>query len=186
VTGWSTHYYKRTLKRLDITSRSLFAVIEPGSCRWPRGCPGWRAGSGAGTRNWPRRKSWPGAPLPAAEAAAAGLVTFTFDDIDWDEELRIALEERASFSPDALTGMEAQHRFAGPETLETKIFGRLSRSAGGVNGILWITRRASLQIHRWFAPRQPSRSFSGGRFIGGGGSYGGEGRPRRYLLTMRR
>ena len=55
-----------------------------------------------------------------------GLVTFAPDDIDWDEEVRIAIEERASFSPDALTGLEANYRFAGPETMETKIFGRLS------------------------------------------------------------
>ena len=55
-----------------------------------------------------------------------GLVTFNPDDIDWDDEVRVALEERASMSPDALTGMEANLRFAGPETLETKIFGRLS------------------------------------------------------------
>ena len=55
-----------------------------------------------------------------------GLVTFAPDDIDWDEEIRIAIEERASFSPDALTGLEANYRFAGPETMETKIFGRLS------------------------------------------------------------
>ena len=67
-----------------------------------------------------------GTPLGAQEAADAGLVTFAFDDIDWDDELRLALEERSAFSPDALTGMEAQHRFVGPETLETKIFGRLS------------------------------------------------------------
>jgi benzoyl-CoA-dihydrodiol lyase len=67
-----------------------------------------------------------GAPLAAAEAAELGLVTFTPDDIDWDDEVRLALEERASFSPDALTGLEANYRFAGPETMETKIFGRLS------------------------------------------------------------
>jgi benzoyl-CoA-dihydrodiol lyase len=67
-----------------------------------------------------------GRPLEAEEAAELGLVTFAPDDIDWDEEVRITLEERASFSPDALTGLEANYRFAGPETLETKIFGRLS------------------------------------------------------------
>jgi benzoyl-CoA-dihydrodiol lyase len=67
-----------------------------------------------------------GKDLPAGEAADAGLVTFTPDDIDWDDEVRLALEERASFSPDALTGLEANLRFAGPETMETKIFGRLS------------------------------------------------------------
>jgi benzoyl-CoA-dihydrodiol lyase len=67
-----------------------------------------------------------GRPIAAAEAAELGLVTFAFDDIDWDDEIRIALEERTSLSPDALTGMEANHRFVGPETIETKIFGRLS------------------------------------------------------------
>jgi benzoyl-CoA-dihydrodiol lyase len=67
-----------------------------------------------------------GKPLKAADADDLGLVTFIPDDIDWEDEVRIAIEERASFSPDALTGMEASLRFAGPETLETKIFGRLS------------------------------------------------------------
>jgi benzoyl-CoA-dihydrodiol lyase len=65
-------------------------------------------------------------PLNPKTALTAGLVTFTPDAIDFDDELRLALEERASISPDALTGMEANLRFAGPETLETKIFGRLS------------------------------------------------------------
>jgi benzoyl-CoA-dihydrodiol lyase len=67
-----------------------------------------------------------GQDLDAAAAAELGLVTFTPDDIDWEDEVRLALEERAAFSPDALTGMEASLRFGGPETLETKIFGRLS------------------------------------------------------------
>jgi len=67
-----------------------------------------------------------GEDLDAAAAARAGLVTFTPDDIDWDDEIRLALEERAAFSPDALTGMEASLRFGGPETLESKIFARLS------------------------------------------------------------
>jgi benzoyl-CoA-dihydrodiol lyase len=67
-----------------------------------------------------------GHDLDAAEAEALGLVTFIPDDIDWHDEVRLALEERASFSPDALTGMESSLRFAGPETLESKIFGRLS------------------------------------------------------------
>jgi len=67
-----------------------------------------------------------GKSLDAQEALAAGLITYAPDDIDWDDEIRLLLEERASFSPDALTGMEANLRFAGPETLETKIFGRLS------------------------------------------------------------
>ena len=67
-----------------------------------------------------------GHDLDAAKAEALGLVTFIPDDIDWHDEVRLALEERASFSPDALTGMESSLRFAGPETLESKIFGRLS------------------------------------------------------------
>ena len=67
-----------------------------------------------------------GEPLEAEAALAAGLVTFAPDEIDWEDEVRLAIEERASLSPDALTGMEASLRFAGPETLETKIFGRLS------------------------------------------------------------
>ncbi len=64
--------------------------------------------------------------LDAEAAEKLGLVTFIPDDIDWEDEIRIAVEERASFSSDALTGMEANLRFAGPETMETKIFGRLS------------------------------------------------------------
>jgi benzoyl-CoA-dihydrodiol lyase len=67
-----------------------------------------------------------GTPLLAADADKLGLVTFTPDDIDWEDEVRLTLEERASFSPDALTGLEANYRFVGPETLETKIFGRLT------------------------------------------------------------
>jgi benzoyl-CoA-dihydrodiol lyase len=66
------------------------------------------------------------APLVAADADALGLVTSALDDIDFADELRITLEERASLSPDSLTGMEANHRFVGPETVETKIFGRLT------------------------------------------------------------
>ena len=67
-----------------------------------------------------------GTSLCTPDAYDMGLVTFNPDDIDWEDEVRVALEERASMSPDALTGMEANLRFAGPETLETKIFGRLS------------------------------------------------------------
>ena len=67
-----------------------------------------------------------GEAMDAEDALAAGLVTFAPDEIDWEDEVRLALEERASISPDALTGMEANLRFAGPETMETKIFGRLS------------------------------------------------------------
>jgi benzoyl-CoA-dihydrodiol lyase len=67
-----------------------------------------------------------GAPLDTAAARASGLVTFAPDDIDWRDEIRLFLEERASFSPDALTAMEANLRFPGPETMESKIFARLS------------------------------------------------------------
>ena len=67
-----------------------------------------------------------GEAVESADAEEAGLVTFAYDELDWDDEIRMAVEERASLSPDALTGMESNIRFAGPETLETKIFGRLS------------------------------------------------------------
>ena len=85
------------------------------------------------------------------DADEAGLVTFAPDEIDWDDEVRLAIEERAAFSPDALTGMEANLRFAGPETMETKIFGRLSAwqnwifqrpNAVGDKGALHVLRRA--------------------------------------------
>jgi benzoyl-CoA-dihydrodiol lyase len=163
-------YLKRTLKRLDVTSRSLIALIEPGSCFAgsllelalaadrsymltgvfedidPDADPaaitvgGLNQGPlpmGNGlTRLQARFLGSPaeldavtgqaGQPLDAAAAEDLGLITFAPDDIDWDEEVRIAVEERASFSPDALTGLEANFRFAGPETMETKIFGRLT------------------------------------------------------------
>ena len=161
-------YLKRVFKRLDVTSRSLFALIEPGSCfagtllelalaadrsymlLGPRegddrppatvrltalnfgAYPMANGLSRLATRflGEPGRiddlKGRLGHDLDAEAAAEAGLVTATPDDIDWDDEVRLALEERVAFSPDALTGMEASLRFAGPETLETKIFGRLS------------------------------------------------------------
>jgi benzoyl-CoA-dihydrodiol lyase len=159
-------YLRRTFKRLDVTSRSLFALIEPGSCfagtllELALAADRSYMLAGAGTAGGlatvrltsanfgaypmpnglsrlasrflaePGRvddlKGRVGQDLAAAAAAEAGLVTFTPDDIDWDDEVRIALEERAAFSPDALTGMEASLRFAGPETIETKIFARLS------------------------------------------------------------
>jgi benzoyl-CoA-dihydrodiol lyase len=65
-------------------------------------------------------------PFDAREGLDAGLISFAPDDLDWEDEVRLAIEERAALSPDALTGMEANLRFAGPETLETKIFGRLT------------------------------------------------------------
>jgi len=162
------HYLKRVLKRLDVTARSLIALIEPGSCfagtlaelafaadrcamligtregdnrppaavvLGPANFGPYPMGNGL-TRLATRFLGEPetleaaeqkiGTPLDAEEANAAGLVTFAFEDFDWDDELRVMLEERASFSPDALTAMEANLRFAGPETMETKIFGRLS------------------------------------------------------------
>jgi benzoyl-CoA-dihydrodiol lyase len=164
-----TSYLKRTLKRLDVTSRSLIALIEPGSCfagsLLELALAADRSFQLAGTREEDENAE-PATitigpmnlgPLPMAngltrlqtrflgddkalaeteqkqnqklQAEAAeqlGLVTFAPDDIDWDDEVRIAVEERNSFSPDALSGLEANYRFAGPETLETKIFGRLS------------------------------------------------------------
>jgi benzoyl-CoA-dihydrodiol lyase len=161
-------YLKRTLKRLDVSSRSIFALIEPLSCftgtllelalaadrvfmlegeRQGDGRPaatvrltGMNFGAyptvngltrlGSRFLDEPGRvddlKGRIGEDLGAAAASEAGLVTFTPDDIDWEDEVRIAIEERAAFSPDALTGMEASLRFAGPETLESKIFARLS------------------------------------------------------------
>ena len=78
-----------------------------------------------GKSDWVESLRWHG-PVSAAEAEKLGLATFAPDDLDWEDELRVAIEERAGFSPDALTGMEASLRFAGPETMETRIFGRLS------------------------------------------------------------
>jgi benzoyl-CoA-dihydrodiol lyase len=163
-----TLFMKRTFKRVDVSSRSLVALIEPGSCftgsllelviaadrsfMLDGGFEGSNkpdatvvlTGMNFGplvmpnglTRLEHRFLSDPsmvdiameniGKPLEAVDADEIGLVTFIPDDIDWEDEVRIAIEERASFSPDALTGMEASLRFAGPETLETKIFGRLS------------------------------------------------------------
>jgi benzoyl-CoA-dihydrodiol lyase len=161
-------YLKRTLKRLDVSSRSVFALIEPGSCFTgtllelalaadrsymldgtlpddARPAPTLKL-TGANFGPYPMingltrlasrflgepgrvddLKGRVGQELDAEAAAQAGLVTFTPDDIDWDDEVRVAVEQRAAFSPDALTGMEASLRFGGPETLETKIFGRLS------------------------------------------------------------
>jgi benzoyl-CoA-dihydrodiol lyase len=164
------HYYKRTLKRLDVTSRSLIAVIDPGTAFAglllelalaadrqymldgayedidPGAAPAtirltasndglFPMGNGLSrlaARFWGHDDqlaaalAHAGEPLEAKAADQLGLVTLALDDIDFAEELRLVLEERASLSPDALTGMEANHRFAGPETLETKIFGRLT------------------------------------------------------------
>ena len=162
------HYLKRTLKRLDVTSRSLIALIEPGSCfagsllelalaadrsfqldgifededaepaaitvgamnlgplPMGNGLTRLQTRFFGDTEGFAAVQAREGDPLLADEAAGLGLVTFTPDDIDWADEVRITIEERSSFSPDALTGLEANYRFAGPETIETKIFGRLA------------------------------------------------------------
>lgn len=178
LSAWTDHwfinevnqYLKRTLKRLDVTSRSLIAVIEPGSAFVgtllelalaadrqymlegvyedvdPDAAPAtvrltdinegaYPMGNGL-TRLESRfhgrdedleaARGVKGTDLDSAAADRAGLVTMALDDIDFEEELRIVLEERAALSPDSLTGMEANHRFVGPETMETKIFGRLT------------------------------------------------------------
>ncbi len=161
-------YLRRVLKRLDVTSRSIIALIEPGSCftgtllelvlaadrsymldgtlegdnRPPATVRPSAMNFGPLTMSnglsrletrfldQPERvdavRAETGSDLDAQAADDLGIVTFVPDDLDWEDEVRIAIEERVSFSPDALTGMEASLRFAGPETLETKIFGRLS------------------------------------------------------------
>jgi benzoyl-CoA-dihydrodiol lyase len=172
-------FLKRTLKRIEVSSRSVFALIEPGSCftgtLLELALAADRSYMLDGTRDGDTRPAaavrltelnfgaYPmvnglnrlasrflaeptrvdklrarvGEDLDATAAAEAGLVTFTPDDIDWEDEVRIALEERAAFSPDALTGMEASIRFGGPETIESKIFGRLSAWQN------WIFQRAN-------------------------------------------
>lgn len=161
-------YWKRTLKRLDVSSRSLIALVEPGSCfagtlfeivlaadrsymldgafegsnqepatvrltamnfgPYPMGNGLTRLGTRflAEPSRVNELKDEIGEALDAETADELGLVTFTPDDIDWEDEVRLVLEERAGFSPDGLIGMEANLRFAGPETMETKIFARLS------------------------------------------------------------
>ena len=161
-------YWKRTLKRIDLTSRTTFAFIEQGSCfagmlaellfsvdrsymledqvdgddRPPPSIRLTESNFGAFnmsngiTRLETRFLGTPeqvklckekvGTDLSAEACKNLGLVTYVMDSLDWNDELRLVLEERASFSPDCLTGMEANLRFSGPETMETKIFGRLT------------------------------------------------------------
>src|SRR6266700_3080277 len=161
-------YLKRTLKRLDVSSRSIFALIEPGSCftgtLLELALAADRSYMLDGAREGGAEKpatlrltgmnfgAYPmvnglsrlasrvidepgrvdelmrriGEDRDARAAGEAGLVTFTPDDIDWEDEVRVGIEARAAFSPDALTGMEASLRFGGPETMESKIFSRLS------------------------------------------------------------
>jgi benzoyl-CoA-dihydrodiol lyase len=154
------HNLKRVMKRLDYTSKSLFALIEEGSCFVGSlfemtisadrsfmldeegvsiGLTDMNAGvlpmgNGLtrlqtrflGAADHAKEMAQNREAIDPEDAEELGLVTFVFDEIDWEDEVRLAIEERASFSPDALTGSEANLRFAGPETLETKIFGRLS------------------------------------------------------------
>ncbi|MGZ5473027.1 MAG: 2,3-epoxybenzoyl-CoA dihydrolase [Thermoanaerobaculia bacterium] len=150
-------FIRRTLSRLDISSRSIYAFIDQGSCfagtlfelalaadrsymllteeNAPRVALSlMNLGPYAMANGMTRLQTRFGrevalqqeTPLDAEEALDAGLVTFAPDELDWDDELRLAIEERASLSPDALTGMEASLRFGGQETVATKIFGRLS------------------------------------------------------------
>jgi len=154
-------YTARVLRRLDLTAKSFFALIEPGSCfagnllelalsadrtfmlndpdeKIELATSELNAGafpmSNGLTRLHSRFLATPEKVEEVLEekrfdtesADAAGLVTFAPDDLDWDEEIRVAIEERTSLSPDALTGMEASLRFAGPETMDTKIYGRLT------------------------------------------------------------
>ncbi|MGZ5844945.1 MAG: 2,3-epoxybenzoyl-CoA dihydrolase [Xanthobacteraceae bacterium] len=160
--------WKRTLKRVDLTSRSLVALIEPGSCFagtlaelvFASDRSYMLIGKLAGDNKPPatlgladvnfgafpmcnglsrlasrfladpadvdKAKAEIGKMLDAEAAQELGLVTFALDDIDWEDEIRVFLEERASFSPDGLTGLEANLRFGGPETMESKIFARLT------------------------------------------------------------
>ena len=160
--------WKRVLKRVDMTSRSLVALVEHGSCfagplaellwavdrsymmldafdgdnrhlasvtlsdgnfgRYPMGNDLTRLQTRfLGTpEQVDALRAQVGKQMEADEAEEMGLVTYAYDDIDWDDEVRLFMEERASFSPDAMTGMEANLRFAGPETMETRIFGRLT------------------------------------------------------------
>ncbi|HEV7241640.1 MAG TPA: 2,3-epoxybenzoyl-CoA dihydrolase [Thermoanaerobaculia bacterium] len=150
-------FIRRTFARLDVSSRSIYAVIDPGSCfagtLFELALAADRSYMLATEENAPRIALSPmnfgpyamvndltrletrfgrevafpqDTLLDAEEAIDAGLVTFAPDELDWDDELRLAIEERASLSPDALTGMEASLRFGGRETIATKIFGRLS------------------------------------------------------------
>ncbi len=162
----TTNFLRRTLARLDVSSRSLFAIVDEGSCftgilaelllaadrsfmldnqEEPEKSPALilddtNFGMFAMPNDVARidnhfqedeaaieaAKARKGEKLGPAEALDLGLVTFAPDDLDWDDEVRIAIEERTSLSPDALTGMEASLRFGGKETMETKVFGRLT------------------------------------------------------------
>jgi benzoyl-CoA-dihydrodiol lyase len=155
-------YMARVLRRLDLTAKSFFAIVEPGSCFAGNLMElllasdrsymlrddedkvgisvselngGLLSMSNGLTRLQSRFLATPervdqimgqATPFDTASAEEAGLITFAPDDLDWEDEIRVAIEERTSLSPDALTGMEASLRFAGPETMDTKIYGRLT------------------------------------------------------------
>jgi benzoyl-CoA-dihydrodiol lyase len=161
-------YWKRVLKRIDVTSRTLVTLVEPGSCfvgtlaelvfaadrsymligsrqgdnrapptieltamnfgpyRMSHGLTRLQSRFQADPSDLERAQKRIGEALDAEQAEQLGLVTFALDDIDWDDEIRVFFEERTSFSPDSLTGMEANLRFVGPETMESKIFSRLT------------------------------------------------------------
>ena len=187
-------HIRRTLKRLDLTSRSLFAIIEPGSAfagtlfelalaadrsymldnpdeantiqLSVMNAGSYPMSSGLsrlevrflGQPEHVRELLEQNGPFDASAALDAGLVSFAPDDIDWEDEVRMAIEERTAFSPDALTGMEANLRFAGPETLETKIFGRLTAwqnwifqrpNAVGERGALTVYGREGRPTFDW-------------------------------------
>jgi benzoyl-CoA-dihydrodiol lyase len=152
----------RVLRRLDLTAKSFFAIVEPGSCfagnllelllasdrSYMLSAPDAKVEVALGELNGGALPMSNGLTrlqsrflrdpervaeilhdkglLDAEAAEAAGLITFAPDDLDWEDEIRVAIEERTSLSPDALTGMEASLRFAGPETMDTKIYGRLT------------------------------------------------------------
>ncbi len=185
---------KRVLKRLDLTAKSFFALVEPRSCfvgtllelalaadrvfmkdsddddvsvsTSPMNAGLFPMANGLSrlqTRflREPERvsRALEQGAMTTKDAVKAGLVTFAPDDIDWDDEIRIAFEERAAMSPDAMTGMEASLRFAGPETMETKIFGRLSAWQN------WIFQRPNAvgergALTRYGKPERPDFNWS--------------------------
>ncbi len=193
----TTGMLRRTLARLDVTSRSLFALIEPGSCfagtllELALACdrsymlddpdaeqpativvddinfgtfPMVTAQSRIARRFYEEDepinaiKASLGKPLSANEAEALGLITYAMDSLDWDDELRIMLEERAALSPDSLTGLEANLRFNSKETMETRIFGRLSAwqnwifyrpNASGEKGALRLYGKGEKASYDW-------------------------------------
>ncbi|GAB4172130.1 MAG: 2,3-epoxybenzoyl-CoA dihydrolase [Rhodocyclaceae bacterium] len=188
---------RRTLRRLDVSSRSLFAIIDRGSCfagtllelalaadrsymlltsdesAGPHvALSGMNLGELAMNNGRSRlathfshdeaavsaAQARSGEMLAARQALETGLVTFAPDELDWDDEIRLAIEERASLSPDALTGMEASLRFAGPETMDSKIFGRLTAwqnwifnrpNAVGDNGALKMYGKGAKAQFNW-------------------------------------